>query len=272
MDLNDYSSTQSLPWKPIALVAGGAVLVVIGIFIVVRLIQSSRQEEILVQNGGTDQLAACDTAADPETCREGLIEDLAIAQGSEELCAMLEATEDQDNCYWAVARETQDVKPCSSISVSEAASRCQDDVMEAEALALDDPALCEQIQDENRQTRCVEYLAGPLTSENCSQRHPELCEDIALVEKAKEMVDGSVCDGISDELLAMSCVDAVGDLTDVITEVADSDEDTDEDGLTAAQEEEYATDPLNPDTDGDGYLDGAEVAAGYDPNGPGRLQ
>ena len=26
----------------------------------------------------------------------------------------------------------------------------------------------------------------------------------------------------------------------------------------------YGTDPMNPDTDGDGYTDGAEVAGGYD--------
>ncbi|MBI2476916.1 hypothetical protein HYV72_01960, partial [Candidatus Uhrbacteria bacterium] len=35
--------------------------------------------------------------------------------------------------------------------------------------------------------------------------------------------------------------------------------------------ETYRTNPLNPDTDGDSYLDGDEVTHGYDPNGPGRL-
>ena len=33
----------------------------------------------------------------------------------------------------------------------------------------------------------------------------------------------------------------------------------------------YNTDPLDPDTDGDSYLDGAEVKGGYNPSGPGRL-
>jgi hypothetical protein len=42
-------------------------------------------------------------------------------------------------------------------------------------------------------------------------------------------------------------------------------EDLDNDGLTNDQERLYKTDPLNPDTDGDGYKDGAEVATGYDP-------
>ncbi len=45
-------------------------------------------------------------------------------------------------------------------------------------------------------------------------------------------------------------------------------DDLDNDGLAAWEEEIYRTDPNNPDTDGDGYLDGEEVAAGYDPTKP----
>ncbi len=48
--------------------------------------------------------------------------------------------------------------------------------------------------------------------------------------------------------------------------------DSDEDGLNDFEEiRVYKTDPLNPDTDGDGYLDGDEVFNNYDPNGAGRL-
>ena len=41
--------------------------------------------------------------------------------------------------------------------------------------------------------------------------------------------------------------------------------DSDDDGLTDAMEEIYGTDKNNPDTDGDGYLDGDEIENGYDP-------
>jgi hypothetical protein len=42
--------------------------------------------------------------------------------------------------------------------------------------------------------------------------------------------------------------------------------DTDDDGLSDDDEVNiYGTDPNNPDTDGDGYLDGVEVENGYDP-------
>jgi hypothetical protein len=41
--------------------------------------------------------------------------------------------------------------------------------------------------------------------------------------------------------------------------------DSDNDGLTDAEEKVYGTDPFNRDTDGDGYSDGVEVKSGYNP-------
>jgi len=48
--------------------------------------------------------------------------------------------------------------------------------------------------------------------------------------------------------------------------------DTDNDGLSDYEEIKiYHTNPLNADSDADGYLDGVEVQNGYNPNGPGKL-
>ncbi|PJE76077.1 hypothetical protein COV04_00915 [Candidatus Uhrbacteria bacterium CG10_big_fil_rev_8_21_14_0_10_48_11] len=48
--------------------------------------------------------------------------------------------------------------------------------------------------------------------------------------------------------------------------------DTDGDGLFDGEEvRSFGTDPLNPDTDGDGFTDGEEVRNGYNPKGSGRL-
>lgn len=48
--------------------------------------------------------------------------------------------------------------------------------------------------------------------------------------------------------------------------------DTDNDGLSDYEEVKiYRTNALNADSDGDSYLDGAEVKSGYNPNGPGKL-
>jgi len=47
--------------------------------------------------------------------------------------------------------------------------------------------------------------------------------------------------------------------------------DSDNDGLTNSEEREYDTGIFDPDTDKDGYLDGAEVENGYNPNGESSL-
>ena len=44
--------------------------------------------------------------------------------------------------------------------------------------------------------------------------------------------------------------------------------DSDQDGLSDAEEKAYGTDPFKADTDGDGYSDGVEVQGGYDPLKP----
>jgi len=50
--------------------------------------------------------------------------------------------------------------------------------------------------------------------------------------------------------------------------------DTDNDGLKDWEENLYKTDPLNPDTDGDGFIDGEEIDSGHNPlvKGPGDKQ
>jgi hypothetical protein len=47
--------------------------------------------------------------------------------------------------------------------------------------------------------------------------------------------------------------------------------DSDHDGLSDEEEIFYGTDKNNQDTDGDGYLDGAEVEGSYNPMGTGKL-
>lgn len=55
------------------------------------------------------------------------------------------------------------------------------------------------------------------------------------------------------------------------TEIVSLAKDTDNDGLTDMEEIIYGTNKDNPDTDGDGHLDGAEVENGYNPAGAGKL-
>ncbi len=50
-----------------------------------------------------------------------------------------------------------------------------------------------------------------------------------------------------------------------------NEQDSDRDGLHNKMEEALGTDPNDPDSDDDGYLDGEEVRNGYTPLGPGKL-
>lgn len=68
-------------------------------------------------------------------------------------------------------------------------------------------------------------------------------------------------------VLSAACAGNNGNGTDPVP--IDPNLDSDNDGLTDIDEIEiYGTDPFNPDTDGDTWLDGEEVAAGTDPLDP----
>ena len=54
-------------------------------------------------------------------------------------------------------------------------------------------------------------------------------------------------------------------------ELALIDKDSDSDGLKDWEETLWKTDPKNPDSDGDSYLDGLEVKNGYSPSGAGKI-
>ena len=69
-----------------------------------------------------------------------------------------------------------------------------------------------------------------------------------------------------------SPADQNSDNDQALTALIRPDIDTDKDGLGDREEVQvYGTDPLDSDTDGDTFLDGQEVSAGYNPNGEGKL-
>ncbi len=66
--------------------------------------------------------------------------------------------------------------------------------------------------------------------------------------------------------------DGLSDIVEAEMGTSITNADTDADGLSDYEElNTWNTDPIDPDTDGDSYIDGAEVDAGFDPNGPGQL-
>jgi hypothetical protein len=83
---------------------------------------------------------------------------------------------------------------------------------------------------------------------------------------ANHLDDDSDGDGISDaeESGALGGCRARNSDDDALPDYLDND--SDNDGASDRDEREtYFTDPLNPDTDGDGFIDVAEIATGHDP-------
>lgn len=90
-----------------------------------------------------------------------------------------------------------------------------------------------------------------------------LVEPDPKVEDEKPVNKGTFLDSDGDGLTNAEELDA-GTLS--------NNPDSDNDGLGDREEVEvYETDPREADTDSDGFLDGQEVAGGYNPNGDGRL-
>lgn len=272
MDLNDYPSTKSIPWKPVVIGAVGLVVVIVLIVVIVRWVKKDAQMNALsevVQQEVVASMDDCESARDPEGCRQAEITDLASKHESVETCELLDSVEQRDNCYWAVAREASDATYCSAISVPDDVTRCSDGINLRLAIDHNDGGFCENIIDPSRKEVCVDLFLEPLSPANCVERAPELCDDIGLYTQARATLDVLLCREIVENDMRESCKESVADLLTIAQ--AQDEEDFDEDGLTKQEEETYGTDPENPDTDSDGYLDGAEVSAGYNPLGAGRL-
>jgi hypothetical protein len=280
MDFNDYSNdSKSLPWKPIIIGTVGVVILFVLAIVVVRFVLDDSAHTRLVDMGGTgvaELLENCDKTQDPEGCRAAAIRDLGNQYSSSETCELLDTQAKRDNCYWGLAQSIVDAGFCRGMDDADSRRECEDEITMKLAIAADNPELCQNIQETRERAQCERFLAEELTIHNCLDRASEAyCEDFNLYQRAIQTGDEGYCKEIVEEDRRLDCYTmiVVKDDPEVEASQVDAVSDDDADGLT--NEEEillYGTDPLNPDTDGDGYTDGEEVAAGYDPNGPGQLE
>jgi hypothetical protein len=147
---------------------------------------------------------------------------------------------------------------CNNISGT-TKDKCNDYAYHKLAYKNKDVSACAKILDKNLSKGCADSI-DPITAENCDQRNQEesYCNMLKVIADASKKQDLSLC-SVLDEAGQDQCNEMV------------SMDDPDFDGLKTSAEEVYGSDPRNADTDGDGYNDGDEVNAGYNPAGEGRL-
>lgn len=274
MDFNDYPTEQkNIPWKPIALAVAGLLVVVLILILVFRIVGNRQVDDQLFNNYVSSQvefsLETCEGEEDVEGCEDQVINDMAATHDSDETCELHDTDQERDNCYWLLALDTQNTGHCGSIVEDESRMQCADGINQTLARQTGDSEYCDRIMNDERKQFCTDWLSQQAIDEECkngSQR--EECAAYQAIELAVESGTTSACDGL-EESDYETCVDAVGSSGG---QADTSEVDSDNDGLTDAEEELYGTDPTNPDTDNDGYSDGEEVLAGYNPNGEGTLE
>lgn len=276
--------------KTLVVIGGTAVLVVIIIIGAVWLVKSrsaaTREAAVLLlaEKQLADSLADCADEKRPEVCQANLVEEAALENQAVEICDKLEGS-DFTTCVWKYARKQYEPDVCESIDDKDKQQECSDSVYRALASRDVDVSWCEKIESDVVRTRCVDSLSEEIaTTQGCAGTgiDQSVCDRLTALAAAVTSDDPDQCAALEDSGDQGSCLDSVGvgdrdhDGLDAALETSlgssDTDTDSDDDGLTDADEyRRHKTDPSDADSDNDGYDDKNEIENGYNPLGSGRL-
>ena len=260
MDFGDYpTQTKTIHWKLIILIGGGIVLaggILIGVFAFTRKGTEPVVQKTAVTSKSTPSTPEvvtatdpCSGAADADVCLIEQTKLKAIADKKSDACESLTDVQ-RDDCLWSVARVAVDTSICEKMTAKDLASRCADEVTTAKAFAASDASICDKIADVQVKSACTSVASAK--DSTCSTKDLD-CEFTRVLAAANLASDPRLCKAL-DPVTEAKCRSQV--LVD----------DPDHDGIDTTQEIVlYGTDPYNPDTDSDGYPDGAEVNSGHDP-------
>jgi hypothetical protein len=204
----------------------------------------------------------CETADNKEECIDKVYVDEALNNLSTALCGQVVNETTKQNCVTEIAVRKNDEKECEAQTDSGAKDFCMSLILSGKARETDDMDLCLKVPQESYRDSCFYAIVNKKASRDYCGSLGDLknkCLSAVISSEAFTKADFSLCEQIPDEASKESCLAELGGV------------DSDNDGLTNAEEKQYGTDPQNPDTDGDGYKDGEEVKNGYNPLGSGKL-
>ena len=290
--MNDYDiySEPIAIWyrSPIVYIGAGVTIGLFALaFILMTLIggeplsEETKQAVVAIEETTQTECAEDENA---EGCKIDVVYQNAKDLGSIELCSVLDDSDIADRCILSVARKWDRPEYCEEISDRELSENCFSMLYFFLALEEQNEEYCLKIPDEESKDSCHLRFDGPLSQENCRERLSETayCDDLDTIAHAALTSNSHLCyqldtiDGWAECIRQVGYPDDDGDGLTLADEdylgTSDFNEDSDSDALDDYSEvKEYVTNPLDEDTDGDSFLDGAEVAQGYNPNGEGRL-
>ena len=227
---------------------------VVGIVLALNLTKNNSARVAALNNAKSiaEQAAsACD--AGDAVCLLQAQSGAARQVGEVEACKTLEGDR-YASCVTLIAFDKKDPELCGSLSAT-AKTTCMDGAFVLVAQEQHDFMLCAKVTNEISRLSCEATLRSDAAmAGDCAAYHVDasVCEGETALRSVIDLGDPKGCATLSGDYVA-TCEDLFASL------------DEDKDGLSLQEEFELGTSPTNPDTDGDGYTDGEEVASGHNP-------
>lgn len=243
---------RATPWfqkrQMMAIAVSGLILMAITAVVIVFAMNAMRASN-----------AAKQAAADKAAAVQGMVangttqSDAARQAGFVDGCKGL-TDEAYASCVSLIAFDTADTAPCEKLTDAQKLS-CVDGTLLVKAKAGKSYQACSAITDDVTRSACQAAIrTDAVAAEDCGAYGvpAEYCSQQVALSAAIASGDPASCDTLAPE--------AQDGCRDLFTSL-----DADGDGLNVSAEHSYGTSDQNPDTDGDGYTDGDEIASGHDP-------
>ncbi len=253
-------------------------LIILAFFIIIIIIALyffiNNKKDIFVNENDVEK----DTDEKLLNLSDNEIYNLATEENNENYCSKIKDIYSQDVCYKLVAISKLDSEICNKIDDENIRLNCKNISLSKAVEKNGNIEICGQITEKKSQKKCIndnfnykttindcqkiiDYSSSDTTNGWKDFEINKYCNNIVLFREAVADNNIAKCKEIFYSDLKAGCLSRLYNIS--LTS------DNDNDGLNFRDEIIYQTDPDNPDSDDDGFLDGEEIKNKYDPKGEG---